>query len=143
MPRQHDYEPQPEAPDLGASVQLESSESLVAPPGDRDALDAGYVPADRPYLLDEDRVTASELSEPETLDERLARERPDVLEEPEEVVEVDTTRSGRITPAEVAADTQEAESLTAIDAGLDGGAASAEEAAMHVIDIEPGDNPKT
>lgn len=142
MPGQHDYEPQPEAPDLGASVQLESSESLVAPPGDRDALDAGYVAADRPYLLDEDRLTASELSEPETLDERLSRERPDVLEDPEAVVEVDTTRSGRITPAAVAVDTQEAESLTANDIGIDGGAASAEEAAMHILDEDPGDEPK-
>src|SRR5881227_2213401 len=76
MPRQHDYEPQPEAPDLGASVQLETAESLVAPPG-ADGLDAGYVPPDLPYLLDEQRITAAELSEPETLDERLARERPD------------------------------------------------------------------
>src|SRR5579884_2870540 len=76
MPRQHDYEPQPEAPDLGSTVQLETSESLVAPPG-VDGLDSGYVAADRPYLLDERRITAAELSEPETLDERLARERPD------------------------------------------------------------------
>jgi hypothetical protein len=142
MPRQHDYEPQPEAPDLGASVQLETSESLVGPPGGTDALDAGYVAADAPYLLDEARITASELSEPETLDERLSRERPDVLDDPEQAVDIDTTRSGRITPAEVAADTQEAESLTAIDAGIDGGAASAEEAAMHMVDEEPGDDPK-
>ena len=47
MLRQHDYEPQPEAPDLGSSVQLETSESLVSPPG-VDGLDAGYVPPDRP-----------------------------------------------------------------------------------------------
>jgi Family of unknown function (DUF5709) len=124
MPRQHDYEPQPEAPDLGASVQLETSESLVATPG-ADGLDAGYVPPDRPYLLDEQRVTAAELSEPETLDERLARERPDVLQSPEQIADVDATRAGRITPAD---------SVEAIDAGIDGGAASAEEAAMRVVE---------
>ncbi|HEV7452809.1 MAG TPA: DUF5709 domain-containing protein [Pseudonocardiaceae bacterium] len=133
MPRQHDYEPQPEAPDLGASVQLETSESLVAPPG-ADGLDAGYVPPDRPYLLDERRVTAAELSEPETLDERLARERPDVLQSPEQIADIDDTRAGRITPAEADPDGEPANSVEAIDAGIDGGAASAEEAAMRVVE---------
>jgi hypothetical protein len=54
-----DYEEQPEHSDLGASVQLESSQHLGAPPGDRDGLDAGYVAADRPYGLDEDGVTGA------------------------------------------------------------------------------------
>jgi hypothetical protein len=135
MPRQHDYEPQPEAPDIGASVQLETSESLVAPPG-ADGLDAGYVPPDQPYLLDEQRITAAELSEPETLDERLARERPDVLQSPQEISDIDTTRAGRIAPAEVDPDGEPSNSIEAIDVGIDGGAASAEEAAMRVV--EPG-----
>jgi hypothetical protein len=135
MPRQHDYEPQPEAPDIGASVQLETSESLVAPPG-ADGLDAGYVPPDQPYLLDEQRITAAELSEPETLDERLARERPDVLQSPQEISDIDATRAGRIAPAEVAPDGEPSNSIEAIDVGIDGGAASAEEAAMRVV--EPG-----
>jgi hypothetical protein len=135
MPRQHDYEPQPEAPDLGASVQLETAESLVAPPG-ADGLDAGYVPPDLPYLLDEQRTTAAELSEPETLDERLARERPDVLQSPEEIADIDVTRAGRITPAEADPDGEPADSLEAIDAGIDGGAASAEEAAMRVVEYD-------
>jgi hypothetical protein len=43
---------------------------------------------------------AVELSEPETLEERLARERPDVerpdvLESPEQIADVDATRAGR------------------------------------------------
>ncbi|MBV9648867.1 MAG: hypothetical protein JO296_01855 [Pseudonocardiales bacterium] len=134
MPRQHDYEPQPEAPDLGSTVQLETSESLVAPPG-ADGLDSGYVAADRPYLLDERRITAAELSEPETLDERLARERPDVLQWPVGIVEIDVTRAGRIVPAEADPDGEPARSLDAIGAGIDGGAASAEEAAMRVIEF--------
>jgi Family of unknown function (DUF5709) len=138
MPRQHDYElqlkaPDLGAPDLGATVQLETNESLVAPPG-ADGLDAGHVPPDRPYLLDEQRITADELSEPETLTERLDRERPDVPQTPEEIVDLDDTRAGRITPAEVDPDGEPAESIDAVDAGLDGGATSAEEAAMRVIE---------
>ncbi len=133
MPRQQDYEPQPEAPDLGASVQLETAESLVAPPGG-EPLDSGYVPPDRPYLLDEERLTARELSEPETLDERLDRERPDVLQSPGQVGDVDDTRAGRLTPAVAGLDGEAADSVDATDAGIDGGAASAEEAAMRIVD---------
>ncbi len=136
MPRQHDDEPQPEAPDLGASVQLESSQSLVGPAGAADGLDAGYIPADQPYALDEERITASELAEPETLDERLARERPDVLQSPEQVQDIDTTRSGRIVTAE-APTGEGGDWMAAADAGIDGGAASAEEAAMHTVGDEP------
>ncbi|HEU0129115.1 MAG TPA: DUF5709 domain-containing protein, partial [Pseudonocardiaceae bacterium] len=110
-----------------------TSESLVAPVG-ADGLDAGYVPPDRPYLLDEQRLTAAELSEPETLDERLARERPDVLQAPEEIVDIDTTRAGRIMPAEADPDGEPANSIEATDVGVDGGAASAEEAAMRVVE---------
>ncbi len=72
---QRDYEEQPEAPDLEASVQLESDQHLAAPPGDRDGLDAGYAPPDRPYVLDEDGVTARGMREGDTLDQRLRRER--------------------------------------------------------------------
>lgn len=126
MPRQHDYEPQPEAPDQGATVQLETGESLIGPPG-RDGLDAGYVPPDRPYLLDEKRLTARELSQPETLDERLARERP----ETEDPADHDQGRAGRIEPASADPDGRPANSVFAVDDGIDGGAASAEEAAMH------------
>ena len=127
MPRQHDYEPQPEAPDLGASVQLETGESLVAPPG-ADGLEAGYVPPDRPYLLDERRVTAAELSEPETLDERLAREVP-------EEVPVDVDRAGRLADPEQLGSMERTDAIEGQDVGIDGGAASAEEAAVHVVDL--------
>ena len=72
---QRDYEEQPEAPDLGAAIQLETSESLVGPPGDDvDPLDAGYSPPDRPYGLDDDELTVAGQREDETLDERMARE---------------------------------------------------------------------
>lgn len=79
---ENEYEEQPQAPDIGASVQLETSESAVGPPG-KDALDAGYVPPDRPIALDE-APTSAALREPEPLDARLARERPDVGQEPDQ-----------------------------------------------------------
>jgi Family of unknown function (DUF5709) len=128
MPGQHDYEPLPEEPDL--DPQMETSESLAAPPG-RDGLDAGYVPADRPYQLNEDRLTSAELAEPETLDERLRRERPDVDPDDDAYTGADPDRTGRLAAASNDADGMPGNSIDAQDIGIDGGAASAEEAAMH------------
>ena len=150
---EREYEEQPEAPDLGASAQLETGESLVGPPG-RDALDASYVPPDRPFGLDDEETTAAAMREPETLDHRVRRERPDVgaevsgdlgADEPaaEDGELVDSVagdeRSGRLAPA---ADTviggtgsdPAVESTDAVDVGISGGAASAEEAAVHELD---------
>jgi hypothetical protein len=121
---QRDYEEQPEAPDLGASVQLESEQHLAAPPGERDALDAGYVPPDRPYALDDDGMTARGMREGDSLDERLRRERDD---EP-----VDPDRSGRLVMDDEGAALETPDAMDAADVGVDGGAAAAEEAAVHV-----------
>jgi hypothetical protein len=122
---QRDYEEQPEAPDLGASVQLESEQHLAAP-GDRDALDAGYSPPDRPYLAEEDEVTARGMREGDSLDERLRRERGDDS--------VDADRSGRIGIADEGAALETPDAMDGVDVGIDGGAASAEEAAVHTVD---------
>lgn len=123
--RQRDYEDQPEAPDLGEVVQEDTAETLVGPP-DSDVLDAGYVPPDRPYMVeDEAAATRSE-----DLDQRLRRERPEVAADDES----EPDRAPRLEPAETTADTRYTEAGLAEDAGLAGGAATAEEAAMHVRD---------
>jgi hypothetical protein len=121
---QRDYEEQPEAPDLGASVQLENAEQLVGPPGG-DPLDAGYVPPDRPYALDEDGVTGRGMREGDTFEQRLAREQPE--EQP-----VDADRAGRLSGGDQGAALETTDDMEAVDVGIDGGAASAEEAAVHV-----------
>jgi hypothetical protein len=126
---QRDYEEQPEAPDLGASVQLESGQHLAAPAGDRDGLDAGYIPADRPYLLDKDEVTARGMREGDSLDERLRREQADE--------QVDPDRSGRRVMEGVGAALETPDAMDAVDVGIDGGAAGAEEAAVHIVE-DPG-----
>jgi hypothetical protein len=135
---QRDYEEQPEAPDLGASVQLESAATLEAPAGDRDGLDAGYVPPDRPYGLDDDAVTGAGMREGDSLDERLRREQPeewmseDLHAGPSSGADAD--RSGRITIAGEGAALETRDAMEGVDEGIDGGAASAEEAAVHVVD---------
>jgi hypothetical protein len=124
---QRDYEEQPEAPDLGQNVQEDTAETLVGPP-DADPLDAGYVPPDRPYALDDEQVTTAT----DSLDDRLSRERPDVSpEDPSGGEAREAGRSGRLEAASAGADGSYDEGLDGRDTGIGGGAASAEEAAVH------------
>jgi hypothetical protein len=120
----HDDEHQPQSPDLGASVQLESGESLEDTL-DSDPLDAGYVPPDRPYLLDEDGVTGAGMRDGDTLDQRLRRE--------QDAEPVDPDRAGRLVIADEGAALETPDALDGVDVGIDGGAAAAEEAAVHEI----------
>ncbi len=116
---------QPQSPDLGAAVQLDTADTLDGPAGGADALDAGYVPPDRPYGLDEDGVTGAGMRDGDTLDERLRREQPEDLP-------VDDDRAGRLVsdgPVDG----------VGTEVGIDGGAASAEEAAVH--DVGDGERP--
>jgi len=125
MPSEH-TEPD-ERPDTGAdmaeALQLDSGETLT----EGDPLDAGYSPPDRPYAAEETGVTPAEEREGESLDERLRREEPET-ERIEDRVETD--RTGRLV-ADSDGDAR--------DVGADGGAASAEEAAVH--DAETGFEP--
>ena len=134
--------------------QLQSEDTLVDR-GVADVLDEGYSPPDRPRAVEGFGTTAAEVAQGETLDMRIAQEEPDpamafddplaepVEEDPDapreqdEVLddgEVGDLRAGRlIAPDEGAHEDVDAD-LTAMDAGIDAGAASAEEAAMHVVD---------
>ncbi|MDQ3825630.1 MAG: hypothetical protein M3325_07740, partial [Actinomycetota bacterium] len=109
---QHDYEKQPEAADLAEAVQDDSAETLVGPPG-TDPLDAGYIPPDRPYGLDDDLVTVAGQRDGESIDQRLRREQP-------EWMPVDVDRSGRIALADAGAAGQTPDAMDGIDVGIDG-----------------------
>ncbi|WP_445166961.1 DUF5709 domain-containing protein [Mycolicibacterium sp. Dal123E01] len=128
--------------------QLQAEDTLVDR-GVDDILDEGISPPERPYAR-------TNLDHPgaETLDELLAEEEPDplsrlgnVLDElngdgadddsdfPEDD-EVGRARSGRLVAPNAGFGEDDESELLASDVGIDGGAASAEEAAMHVIDDE-------
>jgi hypothetical protein len=128
--------------------QLQPEDTLVDR-GVDDILDEGISPPERPYAR-----TNFDHPGPETLDELLAEEEPDpvsrlgnVLDElngdggdddsefPEDD-EVGRTRSGRLVAPDAGFGEDDESELFASDVGIDGGAASAEEAAMHVIDDE-------
>ena len=114
--------------------------------GVEDVLDEGYSPAEKPIGSRAHGTTAAEVKEGETLEDRIAQEEPepDPYEEAhagipdEESGEwVGTERAGRLTaPDEGAHEDVDAE-LVAEDHGIDGAGASAEEAAVHVIDEDP------
>jgi hypothetical protein len=117
--------------------QLQPSDTLDDR-GVDDVLDEGYSPPDRePGHLRHPH----EVDERETLDERLAEEEPDVgadLDDEDDDTlddgEVGDARSGRLVAQNAGEGDDEDSDLWATDAGIDGAGASAEEAAMHVID---------
>ncbi|BBY32849.1 hypothetical protein BST33_05205 [Mycolicibacter minnesotensis] len=130
--------------------QLQPEDTLIDR-GVDDVLDEGYTPAEKPY------GGASFDSGPESLDQLLAEEEPDPamkvydpLDKDEQQRsdaaeretefpqrdEVGRARAGRlVAPDRGFGGDFEAE-LVADDVGIDGGAASAEEAAVHIIDDE-------
>lgn len=125
--------------------QLQPEDTLVDR-GVGDILDEGISPPERPYAK-----TVLDHPGPETLDELLAEEEPDpvsrlnnVLDELEqepsddsdfaEDDEVGRVRSGRLVAPDAGFGEDTDSEAFATDVGIDGGAASAEEAAMHVID---------
>lgn len=125
-------EPQPQDAELGQNVQEDPAETLIGEIG-TDPLDAGYVPPDRPYALDRFGMTSEEEREGESLGQRLSDEEPDVQDD-DGWSGYDSSRAGRLVAADEGAHEDREATLTGQDVGVDGGAASAEEAAMHVVE---------
>jgi hypothetical protein len=118
--------------------QLQSEDTL----NDRgvdDILDEGYSPPEKWSAGEGFGTTADEAVEGETLDQRVAQEEPDVdpyAEDDENVggPEIGSDRSGRLVAPDEGAHLDDEKDLVAEDVGFDGAAASAEEAAVHVVD---------
>jgi hypothetical protein len=116
-----------------------------------DILDEGISPPEKIRGSDAKSVTPAGEMEGETIDDRLPQEEPDPQQdlaygEPADAQESDEyerdadqvgdERSGRlVAPDEGLAEDAEKDAV-ADDVGIDGGAAGAEEAAMHTVDDE-------
>lgn len=138
-------------------TQLQPGDTLVDR-GVDDVLDEGYSPPDRPRGAYAYGTTAYEQSKHETIDQRILQEEPDpytaygapddesgdrarsreriggddpdaIFADEDFVGQAGRRRSGRLRDGEES-------DVYAGDVGIDGGAASAEEAAMHIIDVE-------
>lgn len=97
-----------------------------------DPLDAGYSPPDRPQKSWRGE-TAGEAREGESLEQKLAEEEPEVAEGDLDRADADK-RAGRLVAPDEGAHAVEEKDEIAQDVGRAGYAASAEEAAVHIID---------
>jgi len=121
----------------GTSEQLSLSDTL-SDERLEDLLDEGYNPPDREPTVHV--PTEAEEERGPSLDEQLSAETPDVWERDEDNLfdesgdEVGDVRAGRLVSDGSDAYADSRNDVLADDVGIDGAGASAEEAAMHVID---------
>jgi Family of unknown function (DUF5709) len=156
-----------ESQDLQDFETQDASDSLDGNPGD-DPLDRGVAPPERWSAGMRFGTTAEEQEEGESLDQHLREEVPDPSADPDaadgepaedrsdDEVAADEyvdglllddgadPRAGRLVAEDEGSHPAREADLVAQDAGIDGGAASAEEAAVHVVedddtDIRSGD----
>jgi hypothetical protein len=137
---------QPDASEIQEDSGLLDAEDTLDQDGVPDPLDRGWSPPERPLAVERAGVRPDER---ETLEQRLAEELPDppvpdgddlgdssdtdgeLLDD-----EVGARRAGRLVAPDEGAHEDEESALVATDVGVDGAAASAEEAAMHIVDEE-------
>ncbi len=155
MPDNEKYETQ----NLRDYEELDASDTLAGPPGD-DPLDRGLVPPYHWSAAEKFGTTAEEQQAGESLDQLLAEEEPDedvefdddlpeAAETDEEAGDEDVDglllddgpdpRSGRLVAEDQGAPSPEEPDLAASDVGIDGGAATAEEAAVHIVEDDDND----
>jgi hypothetical protein len=160
MPDQNRHE----SADLEDYEIEDSGDTLDGAPRD-DPLDRGVIPPERWSSAMRFGSTASEQESGESLDQLLDEEEPDITAEidderlediagDEDAAEEDIDglllddgpdpRAGRLVADDEGAHSDEEPDLLAHDVGIDGGAATAEEAAVHVVydddnDVRSGD----
>jgi len=115
---------------------LDAEDTLETDDLSADPLDTGISPPERHPASERFGVTGAEAREGETLDERLAQEEPDIP--PVEPVDESEPRTGRLVSEDEGAHDvgPQGPRQFAEDVGRDGGAASAEEAAVHLVPDE-------
>ncbi|MYV38353.1 hypothetical protein GT030_05585 [Streptomyces sp. SID1328] len=142
------YQPDPdEIPEDSGVLDVEDT---LDDDGVDDPLDRGWSPPERPWAVEHFGVTAAEREAGETLDQRLAEEVPDSAAPDGDGLgdcegtdgelldnEVGRRRSGRLVAPDEGVHEDDESALVATDVGIDGAAASAEEAAVHIVDDNP------
>jgi hypothetical protein len=104
-----------------------------------DVLDEGYSPPDREPAHLRHGMTLAEQRRGETLEERLAEEEPDIDPYADDnYYGTADPRAGRLVAPDGGFGEDFEKDEVAFDIGIDGAGASAEEAAVHVIESEDG-----
>ncbi|MCD0485165.1 DUF5709 domain-containing protein [Streptacidiphilus sp. ASG 303] len=140
---------QPQGDDVVEDAGPLDFEDTLDDRGIAQVLDEGYSPPERPLAVDEWGTTADEQHRGEGLDRRLARELPDLAVQDGDGIgdtvgtdgellddEVGDRRAGRLLAPDEGAHADTESELFASDVGIDGAAASAEEAAVHIVPEE-------
>jgi hypothetical protein len=114
-------------------------DSLVDDRGLAEPLDEGYSPPEKWSAAEGYGNTPYEEETGETLEQRIAQEEPepdpyDVRDSENVGGEVGNRRAGRLVDEDQGLGPDEEKDLVADDVGVDGAGASAEEAAVHVVD---------
>ncbi|MGY6019070.1 DUF5709 domain-containing protein [Streptomyces spinosirectus] len=138
---------QPDGSEIQEDSGILDAEDTLVDDGVDDPLDRGWSPPDRPWAVERADVTAAERNRGETLEQRLSEEMPELAMADGDGIgdcdgsdgelldnEVGAFRSGRLVAPDEGAHEDDESALIATDVGIDGAAASAEEAAMHVVD---------
>lgn len=131
--------------DFDAEDQLQPEDTL-ADDDVADVLDRGFSPAERWSVGEGFGNTPFEEATGETLEQRLRQEEPepDPYAEPSDEdqdeadpdPEIGNRRAGRLVDSDEGLGEDVEKDLVGHDVGIDGAGASAEEAAMHIIDDE-------
>ncbi|MEE1802095.1 DUF5709 domain-containing protein [Streptomyces sp. NPDC101062] len=140
---------QPDGSDIVEDEGILDAEDTLLDRGS-DPFDEGWSPPERPLGVESTGTTAAERSAGESLDQRLAEEVPELSPldgdgigdlpygEGEQLDdEVGDDRSGRLVAPDEGAHEDAEKDMIASDVGIDGAAASAEEAAVHLIAEAP------
>lgn len=135
--------------DIYADSQTSREDALAGSENDvEDELDRGYSPPEKMSGNMKHGTTTAEVLEGESFEDRLEQEvpEPDPYERAaaEDVADIDDgevgdERAGRLVDPDQGGDADLDQSMVSSDAGIDGAAAGAEEAAVHVVpeDGEP------
>lgn len=133
-----------EVPEQSEQLDQLQPEDTLIDRGVDDVLDEGYSPPEKWSAAERFGNTAEEQAEGETLDQRLAQEQPEQTDEPNDDYlddgEVGNQRAGRLVDPDEGFGEDEESELIGDDVGIDGAAASAEEAAVHIVDQTPQDD---
>ncbi|MBA2775054.1 MAG: hypothetical protein H0U36_13560 [Nocardioidaceae bacterium] len=142
---------QSDVPDIEEQLSQGQEGDTLVERGLDDALDEGYSPPERYSSAERFGNTAEEMREGETFEERLRQEVPEeniiygagddesALDVPPEDDfladgEVGDSRAGRLVDPDAGIGIDVEKDLVGDDVGIDGAGASAEEAAVHIID---------
>ncbi|MGP4000115.1 DUF5709 domain-containing protein [Streptomyces sp. 8N706] len=137
---------QPDGSEVQDDAGLLEPEDTLDDRGLEEVLDEGYSPPERPWGVESLGTTAGEQHDGEPLEERLAHETPDVQVPDGDGLgdlpdgdgelwdeEVGERRAGRLVAPDEGAHPDDEKDMVASDIGIDGAAASAEEAAVHIV----------